>query len=434
MYSYNFRKSKLREAKRICEEAGYIVDALFEDISEQTRLKKIESLTQKIEKTEIQIQQAQKRIDDVDLKLDKKILTPVCKVLGVSKDFIKSKLEDVSDIDNDPELLKIFYDKTDFEDYFSFQDLLDDDTTDISELDFMKSDYESKTFPQYISVKHVFMIYMSYNFEKLKKAYDILYMFCVYDKDKYNKNVLNWDLNKKKSQLEDLRTELEHYKNLETKETRIRNSVKNNTFATSEAQDYIASIVEKTVENHYVNGIEFLKRTIKNLKEEYDNFDLSEIFDLVKIEDPNNNRLKYIDDFRLDIRNSPKHGICLKVVSGGIIVSELPLNKVENKHLKDFIYALNSYTSALNDFRQFENYLGTPEKRHKYASGLTLELLQRVYKVAGTVYDASDLEINQKGGIDGIVKGEICDARVNTVKAGGYNIQQLHYRTLVNKL
>lgn len=433
MYSYNFRKSKLREAKRICEEAGYIVDALFEDISEQTRLKKIESLTQKIEKTEIQIQQAQKRIDDVDLKLDKKVLTPVCKVLGVSKDFIKSKLEDCSNIENDPDLLKLFYDKTDFKKYFSFQDLLDDADADISELDFMKSDYVLGRPIQYDNVKHVFMIYMSYNFEKLKKAYDILYLFCIYDKDKYDKNVLNLDLNKKKSQLEELRSELEHYKNLETKETRVRNSVKNNTFATSEAQDYIASIVEKTVENHYVNGIEFLKRTIKNLKEEYNKFDLSEIFDLVKIEDPNN-RLKYIDDYRFDVLNSAKYGICLEVVSGGLVVLKLPLNKVENKHLKDFIYALNSYTEALNDFRQFENYLGTPEKRHKYASGLTLELLQRVYKVAGTVYDASDLEINQKGGIDGIVKGEICDAKVNTVKAGGYNIQQLHYRTLVSKL
>lgn len=60
-----------------------------------------------------------------------------------------------------------------------------------------------------------------------------------------------------------------------------------------------------------------------------------------------------------------------------------------------------------------------------------LDLIHRISKVVGEITDASYLEINQKGNIDGYVIGTDGEAWVNTIGAGGYAIQCFHYRTLV---
>lgn len=63
-----------------------------------------------------------------------------------------------------------------------------------------------------------------------------------------------------------------------------------------------------------------------------------------------------------------------------------------------------------------------------------LDLFNRIYKVTGKIIDGTDLKINEKGNLDGIVKGEVSNVKVETVGAGGYNIQCFHFRTLVKKL
>lgn len=59
-------------------------------------------------------------------------------------------------------------------------------------------------------------------------------------------------------------------------------------------------------------------------------------------------------------------------------------------------------------------------------------LLGRISEITGKVTDAS-LYIGDDGNINGHVKGEKGSAKVQTILAGGYNIQCLHYRLLVNK-
>lgn len=60
--------------------------------------------------------------------------------------------------------------------------------------------------------------------------------------------------------------------------------------------------------------------------------------------------------------------------------------------------------------------------------------MQRVMAVVGVVEDMSDFDIANNGEINGIAIGSKCRARVETITAGGYNIQCLHYRVLVNKI
>jgi hypothetical protein len=59
------------------------------------------------------------------------------------------------------------------------------------------------------------------------------------------------------------------------------------------------------------------------------------------------------------------------------------------------------------------------------------KLVARISKKAGEVVDVSGLGIGTNGEINGIVIGTTGTVSVETITAGGYNIQCLHYRILV---
>lgn len=63
-----------------------------------------------------------------------------------------------------------------------------------------------------------------------------------------------------------------------------------------------------------------------------------------------------------------------------------------------------------------------------------IQLTSNVISVVGTITDARGLSIGEKGDLIGIIEGEKGKARVETISAGGYNIQKFHYRTIVNKI
>lgn len=62
------------------------------------------------------------------------------------------------------------------------------------------------------------------------------------------------------------------------------------------------------------------------------------------------------------------------------------------------------------------------------------DIIQRTNEIAGKITDASALSVGEKGELNGYIIGERGTARVNTIGAGGYNIQCFHFRTLVHKL
>lgn len=70
------------------------------------------------------------------------------------------------------------------------------------------------------------------------------------------------------------------------------------------------------------------------------------------------------------------------------------------------------------------------EKQLKYE-----DLCNRISAVVGEITDVSDLRIGrQQGELNGIVTGTKGKARVETIGAGGWNIQCFHYRVLVHKM
>ena len=60
-----------------------------------------------------------------------------------------------------------------------------------------------------------------------------------------------------------------------------------------------------------------------------------------------------------------------------------------------------------------------------------LDLLARIQEQAGAIVDATHLTIGGNGSLNGKVIGEKKSVWVETIIAGGYNIQCLHYRVLV---
>lgn len=60
-------------------------------------------------------------------------------------------------------------------------------------------------------------------------------------------------------------------------------------------------------------------------------------------------------------------------------------------------------------------------------------IIERTNAITGEITDASGLSIGNKQDLNGFVVGARGTAKVQTIGAGGYNIQCFHFRTLINK-
>lgn len=61
-------------------------------------------------------------------------------------------------------------------------------------------------------------------------------------------------------------------------------------------------------------------------------------------------------------------------------------------------------------------------------------IIERTNAIVGQITDASELTIGDKDDLNGYIIGTKGIAKVQTIGAGGYNIQCFHFRTLINKV
>lgn len=61
-------------------------------------------------------------------------------------------------------------------------------------------------------------------------------------------------------------------------------------------------------------------------------------------------------------------------------------------------------------------------------------IIERTNRIVGQITDASNLYIGNKGDLNGFIIGTKGTAKVQTIGAGGYNIQCYHFRTLINPM
>ena len=61
-------------------------------------------------------------------------------------------------------------------------------------------------------------------------------------------------------------------------------------------------------------------------------------------------------------------------------------------------------------------------------------IIERTNKIVGQITNTEDLKIGMNGELNGIILGTRGKAKVETIGAGGYNIQIFHYRVLVKEV
>lgn len=61
-------------------------------------------------------------------------------------------------------------------------------------------------------------------------------------------------------------------------------------------------------------------------------------------------------------------------------------------------------------------------------------IIERTNRIVGQITDASNLKIGAKADLNGYIIGTKGTAKVQTIGAGGYNIQCFHFRTLINEM
>ena len=62
------------------------------------------------------------------------------------------------------------------------------------------------------------------------------------------------------------------------------------------------------------------------------------------------------------------------------------------------------------------------------------DIIERTNKITGKITDASGLKVGAKGELNGYITGERGKAKVETIGAGGWNIQCYHFRTLIHEI
>ena len=61
-------------------------------------------------------------------------------------------------------------------------------------------------------------------------------------------------------------------------------------------------------------------------------------------------------------------------------------------------------------------------------------IIERTNAIVGTITDASNLHIGMDAELNGYIIGENGKAKVQTIGAGGWNIQRYHFRTLIHEM
>lgn len=119
-----------------------------------------------------------------------------------------------------------------------------------------------------------------------------------------------------------------------------------------------------------------------------------------------------------------------------VIADTLRENSLDDKSVKRRLAPrANQYTADLVRLSSDEarkNWLEPHLEKERVAK--LEDLFFRIYGVTGSIVDGSHLDISAKGNLDGVIVGEKATVKVDTISAGGYNIQCFHYRTLVKPM
>ena len=111
----------------------------------------------------------------------------------------------------------------------------------------------------------------------------------------------------------------------------------------------------------------------------------------------------------------------------------------ENPELIEKLRKIRSLKNDLSGIPGVYTYAGFDEKKLRNVLDREAEdkydfIIARTEKIVGEITDASNLSIGYKGDLNGRIDGTDGSAWVETIGAGGYNIQCFHFRTLIKPI
>lgn len=94
---------------------------------------------------------------------------------------------------------------------------------------------------------------------------------------------------------------------------------------------------------------------------------------------------------------------------------------------------IKKYKFSGYKFMRYETKESIHKANFRSAEGLVMNLYSRINAITGEVTDWSGIHYGGKA-LNGIVHGQLGSVRVESILAGGYNIQRLHVRVLVHEI
>ena len=119
-----------------------------------------------------------------------------------------------------------------------------------------------------------------------------------------------------------------------------------------------------------------------------------------------------------------------RVVDAFLKERELDYHSVQKKLRQHTDYITTRLVEIMDEAERLEwlENIVEEEKQSKL-----IAIIEKINAVVGTITDASYLSIGMSGEINGVIEGTEGKATVETIGAGGYNIQRFHFRTLVKE-
>lgn len=109
----------------------------------------------------------------------------------------------------------------------------------------------------------------------------------------------------------------------------------------------------------------------------------------------------------------------------------LEYHQIQRK-LNEFGDQITFRLLEIRDDQEREAWLEKAMEEEKLAK--LIDLIGRIMGTVGTITDAAALHIGPEGDINGYIVGTEGKAKIQTIGAGGYNIQCFHFRTLIHEM
>jgi|GEM_PF-2159804 hypothetical protein len=221
------------------------------------------------------------------------------------------------------------------------------------------------------------------------------YAKCYYDHAKFGYEIMQ-------SKLDDMNKRLKALYEKKQKE-----DLKNNTTPQIPVIEEFLENWKKSAREYYLQQVEALEK----FDAEYSN-NLDEVLKELEIKYGKPAVLKMSADVKKELKDRK--------------VDYTSRNMYIKTHFNSVTVELSQLGSEMNE--RLESLLSSEVNKKR------ADFYARCYNVVGDITDASSLHVGKNGSINGTIVGKLGKAVVETIMAGGYNVQVLHYRVLVTPL